>query len=98
MGKLNAGLAAFLANKRAGQQPTTIGVQSNNPMVAMSPSMLSTIKASPKGKLPPGLARYMAAKNKGKGKPLKAKGKIVKANKSQAKIDKLEKKLGVVQA
>jgi hypothetical protein len=32
----------------------------------ITPQMISSIKASPKGKLPPGLAKYLASKKKGK--------------------------------
>ena len=36
------------------------------PMVPMHPKMVAAIKASPKGVLPPGLARYLAAKKANK--------------------------------
>lgn len=53
---------AFLYAK--GSQPAT----SMRPMVPMSPPMVNAIKQSPKGKLPPGLAKYLAKKKKTKKK------------------------------
>ncbi len=50
--------------------PMNTGVMpsgSVHPMVPMSPAMVTAIKASPKGKIPPGLARYLAAKKAAKG-------------------------------
>lgn len=37
-------------------------VASPHPMVPMSPSMVTAIKSSKKGKIPPGLAKYLAQK------------------------------------
>lgn len=38
-----------------------------HPMIPMSPAMMNSIKQSPKGQIPPGLARYLAAKRAAKG-------------------------------
>ena len=91
MGKLPAGLASYLANKRgsAGRIPVSSPPSMSpqgHPMVPMSPAMLSSIKASPKGVIPPGLARYLANKKKGK----------VAKKKPGYNFAKAQKKLGVV--
>ena len=39
--------------------------KSVHPMLPVSPSMVSAIKASPKGKIPPGLAKWLATHKKG---------------------------------
>lgn len=39
----------------------------SHPMVPMSPSMVTAIKSSRKGKIPAGLAKYLAAKKAAKG-------------------------------
>lgn len=41
---------------------------SQHPMMPMSPTMVSSIKQSPKGQLPPGLAKWLATHKKGKKK------------------------------
>lgn len=46
-------------------QPKAMGAQ--HPMVKMTPRMVTSIKNSPKGKIPAGLARYLAAKRAAKG-------------------------------
>ncbi len=51
---------------QATSMPTPSGI--NHPMVPMSPAMVSSIKSSPKGKIPAGLAKYLAAKKAAKGK------------------------------
>lgn len=78
MGKIPTGLANYLASKKA-----RYGIKSNmpaspmnspmsqHPMVPMSPSMVSAIKASPKGKIPAGLARWLAKHKKSKKKAKK---------------------------
>ena len=82
MGKLNAGLAAYLAKKNGNMvTPTT---PSGVPMMPMHPQMLASIKASPKGKLPAGLQRYLANKKK------------ISTKKKGYNFTKVEKKLGVV--
>lgn len=66
------GLANYLANKRGSQPSNPVTPQQfspqGHPMVPMSPSMVGAIKASPKGKIPAGLAKYLASKKKSKGK------------------------------
>lgn len=75
MGKMPQGLANYLANKRGSQPSNPVTPQQfspqGHPMVPMSPAMVRAIKASPKGKIPAGLARYLANKKKGKIKPKK---------------------------
>lgn len=39
-----------------------------DPKKVLTPRMVASIKASPKGKMPPGLARYMANRKKMAGK------------------------------
>ncbi len=68
---------------------TTAGPQTSPagfPMVPMHPQMLQAIKQAPKGKIPPGLAKYLAAKKAGKATPKKT-----------YNFKKAESKLGVVQ-
>lgn len=55
---------AFFANKKKGAVATPVAT---HPMIPMSPSMVGAIKASPKGKIPAGLAKYLAAKRAAKG-------------------------------
>ena len=47
---------------------TNMGMQRAVPLVPMHPQTLSAIKRSKKGKLPPGLMKYLANKKKGKGR------------------------------
>ena len=69
---------------------TPTGTASDYPMVPMHPKMVSAIKASPAGKIPAGLAKYLAAK-KGKVAPI-----IKKKKKVVDPLAAMEKKLGVV--
>jgi hypothetical protein len=92
MGNMPSGLANYLANKRgsAGRTPVSSPPSfspQGHPMVPMSPAMLGSIKASPKGVIPPGLARYLANKKKGK----------VTKKKKGYNFAAAQKKLGVVQ-
>ena len=70
--KMNAGLANYLANKKKGTVvKTTVKVDKltagdmKDPMGVIPPQMVTAIKNSRKGKIPAGLAKYMASK-KGK--------------------------------
>lgn len=60
---MNNALAQLRQQTAAQSQPQP---QASRPQVAMTPSMVVAIKSSPKGKIPPGLARYLAAHKKGK--------------------------------
>ena len=78
---------------------TPNGTASNYPMVPMHPKMVAAIKASPKGQIPPGLAKYLAAKKAGKV-PAKTPVKTVKKKKKAFKnlaLNQMEAKLGTVQ-
>lgn len=71
-GKIPPGLAAYWAGKRSGKvpvnapspilpNPTTL-----TPTVAMTPPMVSAIRKSSKGQIPPGLAKWLATHKKTK--------------------------------
>lgn len=79
MGKLNAGLTAYLAKKNGNVATPTN--QTGVPMLPMNTQMMTSIKQSPKGKLPAGLQRYLDNKKKGVSvrKPKKQGKGIVKA-------------------
>jgi hypothetical protein len=73
MGQLPAGLAAYLARKRQGSVSSTVTPSgptpmspNGYPMIPLHPQMVAAIKRAPKGKLPPGLAAYIAAHKKKK--------------------------------
>lgn len=78
---------------QSGRTPPQMSPQ-GYPLVPMHPKMVAAIKASPKGVIPPGLAKYLAAKKLGKGTPKVAKKKKMKPE--SASLAAMEKKLGVV--
>lgn len=97
MGKLSAGLAAYLAKKN-GQNVATPTSASGVPMIPMNQQMMTSIKASPKGKLPAGLQKYLDNKKKGKVTPKKTvKATTKKKTKVAYNFQAAEKKLGVLQ-
>lgn len=62
MGKMNAGLAAYLQKKKMGFVQAKANANPTAPMIPMHPQMVSAIKKSPAGVLPPGLLKYLASK------------------------------------
>lgn len=70
MGTLPPGLAAYMQKKHNTNAPANMqtATTSAHPMVPMSPAMVSSIRSAKKGVIPPGLAKYIAAKKAAKTK------------------------------
>ena len=79
-------------SQNSGQPGQPLMSPMGHPMVPMSPSMVGSIKASPKGKIPAGLAKYLANKKKGKVQVKKSVKKVQPGYNFKA----VERKLGVV--
>lgn len=59
-------MAAARAAKKPGAAPVEAREPAAGEVATLSPSMVTAIKNSPKGKIPAGLAKYMAGKKSSK--------------------------------
>lgn len=64
-GFMNQNSQQAVSKKKVSVIGTSVAPFSKHPMIPMSPQMMQSIRQAPKGKIPPGLARYLANKKKG---------------------------------